>query len=225
MQWVLVWCWLLAAGLLGPAGVLRGQVMLQALPSIAAAQALAPPPGARVLDMCAAPGGKTTLLAQVGTLRWRQHATCSACPPPHPTPALLCVRACLVACMLPVPYCTSPLRQIAHCKKGLWGFQRGQARPSRCDRLQLTLSSSPGGRCSFAHACRPLLHAYACVPARMCVCVRAADGRPWGGGRAGPHARQGGVHPAAGCGLRPHMRARAQGAQRRAAPCVLVVCA
>ncbi len=39
--------------------------MLQNLASIAAALALAPQPGARVLDMCAAPGGKTTLVAQL----------------------------------------------------------------------------------------------------------------------------------------------------------------
>ncbi len=43
--------------------LLRGTVMLQNLPSIVAAHALAPPPGARVLDMCASPGGKTTALA------------------------------------------------------------------------------------------------------------------------------------------------------------------
>jgi 16S rRNA C967 or C1407 C5-methylase (RsmB/RsmF family) len=48
-----------------PAGLLRGQVMLQALPSIVAALALAPAPGSRVLDMCSAPGGKTTALAQL----------------------------------------------------------------------------------------------------------------------------------------------------------------
>ncbi|KAG2494690.1 hypothetical protein HYH03_007206 [Edaphochlamys debaryana] len=44
-------------------GLLRGEVVLQALPSIIAAQALAPAPGATVLDMCAAPGGKTAALA------------------------------------------------------------------------------------------------------------------------------------------------------------------
>lgn len=39
--------------------------MLQALPSIAAAHALNPQPGSRVLDMCAAPGGKSTMFAQM----------------------------------------------------------------------------------------------------------------------------------------------------------------
>jgi 16S rRNA C967 or C1407 C5-methylase (RsmB/RsmF family) len=39
--------------------------MLQALPSIVAALALAPQPGSRVLDMCSSPGGKTTALAQL----------------------------------------------------------------------------------------------------------------------------------------------------------------
>eukprot|EP00879_Flechtneria_rotunda_P024535 GHRR01026013.1.p1 GENE.GHRR01026013.1~~GHRR01026013.1.p1 ORF type:complete len:345 (+),score=106.45 GHRR01026013.1:400-1434(+) len=47
------------------AGVLRGRAMLQALPCIVAAQALDPEPGSRVLDMCAGPGGKTTMLAQI----------------------------------------------------------------------------------------------------------------------------------------------------------------
>jgi 16S rRNA C967 or C1407 C5-methylase (RsmB/RsmF family) len=39
--------------------------MLQNLPSLAAALALSPAPGSRVIDMCAAPGGKSTLLAQL----------------------------------------------------------------------------------------------------------------------------------------------------------------
>lgn len=48
------------SGLLPP-----GTAMLQNLPSIVAALTLAPRPGAAVLDMCAAPGGKATLLAQL----------------------------------------------------------------------------------------------------------------------------------------------------------------
>ncbi|KAJ9529865.1 hypothetical protein QJQ45_022265, partial [Haematococcus lacustris] len=44
---------------------LQGRVMLQNLASIVAGLALRPRPGARVLDMCAAPGGKATLLAQL----------------------------------------------------------------------------------------------------------------------------------------------------------------
>jgi 16S rRNA C967 or C1407 C5-methylase (RsmB/RsmF family) len=44
--------------------VLADRMFLQNLPSMVASHALAPiPPGARVLDMCAAPGGKTTHLA------------------------------------------------------------------------------------------------------------------------------------------------------------------
>lgn len=46
-------------------GVLTGRGMLQNLPSIVAAHVLAPRPGARVMDMCASPGGKTTALAQL----------------------------------------------------------------------------------------------------------------------------------------------------------------
>lgn len=47
------------------AGVLPGEVLLQSLPCVVAAQALNPQPGSRVLDMCAAPGGKTSVLAQM----------------------------------------------------------------------------------------------------------------------------------------------------------------
>ena len=39
--------------------------MLQNMPSFVAAKVLAPQPGMRVLDMCAAPGGKTTAIAQL----------------------------------------------------------------------------------------------------------------------------------------------------------------
>jgi hypothetical protein len=44
-------------------GMLEGEVVLQNLPSVVAAHALNPPPGSTVLDMCAAPGGKTAALA------------------------------------------------------------------------------------------------------------------------------------------------------------------
>lgn len=44
-------------------GVLEGEVVLQNLPSVVAAHVLNPPPGSTVLDMCAAPGGKTAALA------------------------------------------------------------------------------------------------------------------------------------------------------------------
>jgi len=39
--------------------------MLQNLPSIITAHVLDPKPGWRVLDMCAAPGGKTTAIAEI----------------------------------------------------------------------------------------------------------------------------------------------------------------
>ncbi|KAI3905601.1 hypothetical protein MKX01_036510 [Papaver californicum] len=44
-------------------GVLEGEIFLQNFPSIITAHALDPQPGDRVLDMCAAPGGKSTALA------------------------------------------------------------------------------------------------------------------------------------------------------------------
>eukprot|EP00897_Mesotaenium_endlicherianum_P005071 jgi/Mesen1/4592/ME000232S03853 len=44
-------------------GMMQGRVFLQNLPSIVAARVLDPQPGERVLDMCAAPGGKTTAIA------------------------------------------------------------------------------------------------------------------------------------------------------------------
>jgi len=46
-------------------GIMEGEVMLQNLPSLLAAIVLDPSPGSRVLDMCAAPGGKTTAMAQI----------------------------------------------------------------------------------------------------------------------------------------------------------------
>ncbi|GLI66565.1 hypothetical protein VaNZ11_010453 [Volvox africanus] len=46
-------------------GLPPGWVMLQNLPSVVAALVLSPAPGSRVLDMCAAPGGKATLMAQI----------------------------------------------------------------------------------------------------------------------------------------------------------------
>jgi 16S rRNA C967 or C1407 C5-methylase (RsmB/RsmF family) len=49
---------------------LGGEGMQQQLPSMVAALALAPPPGARVLDMCSAPGGKSTLLAWLVAGGW-----------------------------------------------------------------------------------------------------------------------------------------------------------
>lgn len=59
-------------------GVLRGKVMLQAVPCIVAAQVLDPAPGSKVLDMCAAPGGED-LSAQLNTSPGtRQYRKCIA---------------------------------------------------------------------------------------------------------------------------------------------------
>lgn len=44
-------------------GVLSGDIFLQNLPSVVATHVLDPQPGERILDMCAAPGGKTTGIA------------------------------------------------------------------------------------------------------------------------------------------------------------------
>ena len=46
-------------------GVLENQIFLQNLPSIVASHVLNPQPGDHVLDMCSAPGGKTTHIAQL----------------------------------------------------------------------------------------------------------------------------------------------------------------
>ncbi|XP_039816316.1 rRNA (cytosine-C(5))-methyltransferase NOP2C-like isoform X7 [Panicum virgatum] len=43
--------------------VLEGEIFLQNLPSVVAAHVLDPQPGERILDMCAAPGGKTTAIS------------------------------------------------------------------------------------------------------------------------------------------------------------------
>ncbi|ESR50375.1 hypothetical protein CICLE_v10031016mg [Citrus x clementina] len=45
--------------------VLEGEIFLQNLPSIVTAHALDPQKGERILDMCAAPGGKTTAIASL----------------------------------------------------------------------------------------------------------------------------------------------------------------
>merc|ERR1711971_1542863 len=45
--------------------MLSRNILLQQLPSCTAVRALAPCPGDRVIDMCAAPGGKTTHLAEL----------------------------------------------------------------------------------------------------------------------------------------------------------------
>lgn len=43
----------------------KGMFSVQSLSSITAVEALAPCPGSRVLDMCASPGGKSTLMAEI----------------------------------------------------------------------------------------------------------------------------------------------------------------
>lgn len=48
-----------------PNEFMEGLVMNQAFPSLLAACVLAPAPGSTVLDMCAAPGGKTTAMAEL----------------------------------------------------------------------------------------------------------------------------------------------------------------
>ena len=44
---------------------MKGDIFLQNLPSIIAAHVLDPQQGERILDMCAAPGGKTTAIASL----------------------------------------------------------------------------------------------------------------------------------------------------------------
>ena len=68
----------------GGADLLPGEIMLQNLPSLVAACVLGARPGERVLDACAAPGGKTTAIAQLmgdegevrGSWHCRGHGSC-----------------------------------------------------------------------------------------------------------------------------------------------------
>lgn len=46
-------------------GLMKGEIMPQSLPSIVAVTTLNPKPGSKVLDMCAAPGGKTMAMAEM----------------------------------------------------------------------------------------------------------------------------------------------------------------
>lgn len=46
-------------------GIMKGEMMMQSLPSLLAAATLNPTPGSRVLDMCASPGGKTMAMAEM----------------------------------------------------------------------------------------------------------------------------------------------------------------
>lgn len=67
-----------------PADVLPGEFMLQNLCSLVTAHVLGAQPGSRVLDMCAAPGGKTTAIAQLmgnqGEVRRPRLAGCQGPP-------------------------------------------------------------------------------------------------------------------------------------------------
>lgn len=46
-------------------GIMKGEIMMQSLPSVIAVATLDPRPGSRVLDMCASPGGKTMAMAEI----------------------------------------------------------------------------------------------------------------------------------------------------------------
>ncbi len=53
------------SGLLSTEEFRKGSFTIQSLSSIKAIEALDPAPGSKVLDMCAAPGGKTTMMAEM----------------------------------------------------------------------------------------------------------------------------------------------------------------
>jgi 16S rRNA (cytosine967-C5)-methyltransferase len=52
-------------GIIGSELYRKGHFTVQSLSSMLAVSALAPEPGSRVLDMCAAPGGKSTMMAEM----------------------------------------------------------------------------------------------------------------------------------------------------------------